>query len=335
MTGKVLICGVNWLGDTVMAMPAVQALKRAHPSAELTMLVKPGLAPLWEMSGSVDRVASYKPTVGGTLRAGVVFRRERFDRAIIFPSSFRSALIPFLAGIPGRIGVAGDGRTWMLTRAVGLGGAGPHQSREYYRIAGLPDVGGVPDAPALHVPAEALSSVEEKLGAVHRGEWIGIVPGAARGPSKRWPAGRFVTAGRRLREETGCGIAVLGVSSERALCEDVARGIGEGAVCMAGETSLPEFAAALQRCRLVLANDSGGMHLATAVGTRVVTVFGITDPERTGPMGSGHRVIAPEGVVRSRDVARESAYAMRILNGIAVERVYEAARQVLRETTRG
>jgi len=77
------------------------------------------------------------------------------------------------------------------------------------------------------------------------------------------------------------------------------------------------------------------MHLATAVGTRVVTVFGITDPERTGPMGAGHRVVAPEGVVRSRDVARESAYAMRTLNGIAVERVYEAAQHVLRETVQG
>jgi len=332
MTGKVLICGVNWLGDTVMAMPVVQALKRAHPSSEFTMLVKSGLAPIWAMNGSSDRVLGYRPTFAGTLRAAADLRKEGFEKAVILPASFRSALMPFLAGVPERVGVAGDGRTWMLTRVVSLDRAGPHQAREYYRIAGLSAPGHELESPAMHVPAEAISAIEGKLAGYSRGRWIGIVPGAARGPSKRWPAERFAAVGRRLHEESGCGIIVLGTSSELDLCDEVIRGIGPGALSLAGETSLSEFAAALQRCSLVLANDSGGMHLATAVGTRVVAIFGITDPERTGPMGEGHGIIAPEGVIRSRDVARESSYALQTLKGITVERVHEVAWKLLDET---
>ena len=162
--------------------------------------------------------------------------------------------------------------------------------------------------------------------------FVGVLPGAARGPSKRWPPDRFASVAARLAEENGCRVLVLGTRAERDLCEGMAHAAGPAAVSLAGETSLRDVACLLSLCRVVLCNDSGGMHLAAAAGTRVVAVFGMTDPETTGPLGSGHALVLAEGVERSRDIARNSGEAVRALQSIPTHRVYEAAARILAES---
>jgi heptosyltransferase-2 len=138
-------------------------------------------------------------------------------------------------------------------------------------------------------------------------------------------------AGRLLKDRLQCNIVTLGSAGERALCALVARDTGPGSLNLAGETTLPELAAVLAKCRLALTNDSGGMHLATALGIPVVAVFGITNPAQTGPLGSAVRVMQAS-TRRSRDIRRDSPEARASLLRITPEQVAEAAMELVKQT---
>ncbi len=321
-----LVVGVNWLGDSVMAMPAIQAWRRSHPDARLTMLVKPKCRDIWSMHDAVDEVLAFPGTTTGSFFAARDLRRRRFGQAFILPHSFRSAVAPFLARIPRRIGMPGHGRDWMLTQVVkrDADAGAEHQSREYMRLFGEP---GAVELPSLSVPRDALDSVKGLLpdsGKVR----IGLMPGAARGPSKRWPASHFAEAGRMLGESLKATVIVLGSETERELCAEVSRGVGQAAVDLSGRTGLPELAALLSGCSAVISNDSGGMHLAAALGVPVVAVFGVTDPFATGPIGRRVRVLQ-DSELKSRAIDRESEIAADSLRRISPGRVLDAALELI------
>ena len=321
-----LICGVNWLGDAIMSMPAIQAFRAMHPATRLALLTKPPLQPLWTLQAAVDELRVLRETTADTFRCAMALRRDGFDCVYVLPNSFRSALVPWLAGIPIRTGRRGHGRTALLNdrRDRRDASTGAHQQWEYADLLGVGNTPAGLPAPNLTIAASDADRCLRNLGLSGTGLRIGLFPGAARGPSKRWPEARFVETGRRLREDTGAQIPVFGTSAEADLCARVAAGIGKGALSMAGRTTLTELAAVLSRCHVVVANDSGGMHLAAAVGAAVVAVFGLTDPRRTGPLGPRCRVIQPEGVTGCRDIARQSRAAMDVLNAIPVASVYAA-----------
>jgi heptosyltransferase II len=329
---RVLIVGVNWLGDSIMNLPAIRELRRRLPQAWIALLVKPGMAPLWGLCPDVNDVFTLRPGIGGMRAAAEAVHAEAFDFAYVLPHSFRSALVPFLARVPGRKGQPGHARDWMLTETIPLPADAPvrHQVHEYLHLMGLDSPPPEIRVPLLHVPADArsgaLQRLGEALGGAGEGALVGLFPGAARGASKRWPAGRFAELGTRLSAQR---IVVLGSGAERAACEDVAARIGPRAASLAGTLSLVELAAVLTQCRVVVANDSGGMHLAAALDVPVVGIFGLTDPVRTGPLGDRCRIVAAAGVARSRDIPRESAGAQRALESIGVEAVHAATLSLL------
>ncbi|MDI6775389.1 MAG: lipopolysaccharide heptosyltransferase II [Verrucomicrobiota bacterium] len=331
MAENILIVGTNWLGDSIMSMPAIQMLKRQAPEIRLALLARPDLAPLWRLHQSVDSVLACPPGARDTLTAAWRIRNARFDRAVVFPNSFRSALIPFLAGVPVRIGAPGHWRSWLLTRTVP---AQPsegqrHQAWEYVAILGLSGASDSLPAPQIAVGESDARRAAELVNGERDAQRIGLLPGAARGPSKQWPAEHFIGAGRWLAAETGRRILVFGTRQEARLCERIAAEIGRSAISLAGDLSLEGLAAALKLCRIVIGNDSGGIHLAAAVGVKVVAIFGLTDPDRTGPLGAGHRIVTAGGVTHCRDISRDSAQARERLRGIAPERVCRAARELL------
>ena len=323
MVQSVLIVSPNWLGDAVMAMPAVCRFRREHPQAQIVVLAKPGVAALWRMHDAPDEIIELCPGNAGTFAAVRFLRTRKFSQAIIFPNSFRSALIPFLAGIPKRRGTAFHARGLMINDRVSFAPSSEtgvvHQTHEYFQIlcgspfGDLSDTGLRPPKPAL------LAELDDGTDAL----WVGIIPGAARGASKRWPY--FAEAACRvLRERSDVRFVVAGSPGEAALCAEVAEAIGARAVSVAGRTNLTEFAALLGGCRLVMCNDSGGMHLASAAGVPVVAVYGVTDPVATGPIGANAVVICAEGVRGSRKIPRESATAEAALASIPPERVVDA-----------
>ena len=178
--------------------------------------------------------------------------------------------------------------------------------------------------PTLQVPRHAGVEAEGLLGGGHH--WIGLIPGAARGPSKRWPAEHFSEAGRKLAALPGVRMAVIGAPGEERLCHSVAAEIGDKAVSLAGHLDFPAWAGVLQRCRAVVANDSGGMHLAAALGTPVVALFGHTDPGRTAPLGTAR--VLQHATTRTRDIVRDSESARLSLASIQPVEVYDAVRQL-------
>ncbi len=326
---RVLVYGVAWVGDSVMSMPGLQAYRKAHPDQHITLLVKPALAPLWQLHSAPDAVLALADGHIGTLVNARRIRRERFAKAFILPHSFRSALTPWLARVPERIGMPGPYRDWMLTQVAHprLEAGRLHQVYEYLDLLVPENPDLTPEAPHIELPADALAAARNRLAGLAHPR-VAFIPGAARGPSKQWPAGHFVQLGRMLAAERGCGIVVLGSSVEAELCAEVAAGIGTAALGLAGRTSLGEWIALMKTCDLVVCNDSGGMHLAAAVGTPLVALYGITDPARTGPLGVNCRVLQ-NSAAQSRDVERDSAEARASLTSIQPEQVFDAALQSL------
>ena len=330
---KILICGPNWLGDCVMSMPAIRRFKRRNSGVRLEVMTKAPWADLWRMNPDVDGLQIFASTVPGTMRAAMALRKSGYDRACVLPNSFRSAFIPCLAGIPERIGFRGRLRQAMLTRVVvpPTAAALRHQMWEAMAILGAPHDGADDlEPPYLNVEPGERAECGSQFSVSPAERWIAFFPGAARGLSKRWPAEHFITVGRALMQSDSCRILVLGSVAEQSLCAVVADGIGAGARNLAGQTSLRQLAALLALCRVCVANDCGGMHLAAAVNTPVVAVYGITDPEKTGPLGRAHRVVAQPGLPRRRDIRPLSATARRALHAVHPEQVCTAARRALK-----
>jgi heptosyltransferase-2 len=332
---KILVRATNWLGDAVMSLPAIHALRGRYPDARLSVLARPWVADLYAREPGIDEVIPYSPQAGARdiaakLGAARELRRRRFDLAVLLQNAFEAAAIAWLAGIPRRIGYNRDGRGWMLTDPVRVPQAGeiPRHERFYYlellRRAGLID--SLPDVRDIRL-AGAVEAAEEGAryfrGLSLEGEVIGVSPGAAYGNAKRWIPERFAEAARDLAEARGASVAVFGSAAERDLCERVASGGGVRAVNLAGRTTLREFISCAAACSLYLTNDSGAMHIAGALGVPTVAVFGATDHTTTGPSGS-HTAVIREPVECSPCLLRECPIDHRCMTRVTVERVTEA-----------
>lgn len=319
-TESLLVVSPNWLGDAVMAMPALRRLVRERPEARVCVLSRPALAPLWRAVEGVADVLALPKAESATFRAARRLRAAGFSEALLLPNSFRSAVAPFLARIPRRRGTARPARRLLVNDPVRFSAAEArlHQAFEYAKIlcgsarCDLPDAGLRPGA-----PDPALAALLPR-GA---GPLVGIVPGAARGPSKRWP--RFAEAAALVAAaRPDVRFAVFGGKGEEGACADVAASLGAPDLC--GRTDLPQFASLLGACDAVLCNDSGGMHLASALGVPVVAVFGVTDPEKTGPVGPRAVVVRAEGVKAARAVRRDDPAAVSALLSVSAARVADA-----------
>ena len=326
----ILVCGVNWLGDACMTMPALQVFKKKHSDCCITMLTKPALKPLWEIYPSVDNIITLESSFAGMLRTARKIRSHKFQSAYILPNSWRSALIPLMAHIPNRIGQTGHHRQILLTSRTQLQTTKGHQQWEYVDILKLENIKQMP-YPVLLVPEESKIVLEKKLQVEPKTKLIGILPGAARGPSKQWPQEHYISAAKIIAKNCKCSFVIMGTKNEAELCNSVCNGIGNHAISLAGKTTLSELVAALDLCSTVLCNDSGGMHLAASAGTPVVAIYGITDSSRTGPLGSGHHIIQAENVKVSREISRDSQEARDALKSISPDKVAQAALSVLHE----
>ena len=300
---RILVLAPNWLGDAVMAVPSVDAIRRQFPSATLAVAARTHLAPLYEMVSGVDEVLRLEPAgrFGGWLAGRRDARRvrdARFDLAILLPNSFRSAWIARRAGIAGRWGYATDGRTKMLTRAVPPV-HGVHQVEYYQRL--LEGLGIARSLASIHldIPANDRDRARRSLAASgwKPGEpLVGMAPGAAYGSAKQWPSRRFAQLAVELAQAPEPVRTVLvGSAGDRAACDEIARSAPVINLC--SQTDLRQLAGVVAECRTFVSNDSGAMHLAAAVGVPVVAIFGSTNEKETAPLplapGTKDRELAP------------------------------------------
>lgn len=357
---RIMVRGSNWLGDAVMTTPALLRLRGKFPQAHIALLTPEKLRDLWIHHPAVDEAISFGPdenvlSVAKKLRAG------KFDVALVLPNSPRSAIEPWLAGIPQRIGYARPWRNWFLTQTVAPRAgaikmqkrsvdeikrlialppearnskpeipATAHQMHEYLHLAATLGASPEPLPPQLAVTPEDIESARKKfsLGDIKR-PIFGLNPGAEYGPAKRWPVDKFIAAAREIENRTNCTWLTFGGHGDVGLAHRIESAIPSppsAVLDLAGKTSLRELMALLKICRVLLTNDSGPMHVAAALGTPVIVPFGSTSPELTGPGlpdDPRHRVLKSDAPC-SPCFLRECPIDYRCLNGISIESVVKA-----------
>jgi heptosyltransferase-2 len=301
---RILVRGVNWVGDTILTYPTLEALKRRFPNSGISILIPGHLSDLWKTSPHVDEIISFQKRRGigsvfEDLRISRLLKKKGFDLGVILPRSFRSAFQMFLAGIPIRIGYQDEGRSLLLTHGILRKGEllRSHRVHYYQELLGLfGRIDGL-SSPRLHLMEEDRKWAEEVLkgqGLLDGRPLIGINPGAAYGLAKCWHPDRFAQLGRRLFQKWKASVLIFGRAEEQEMADRILKDLGEAGFNLTGKTGLLQLAALLERCRLLISNDTGTMHVAAAVGTPVVAIFGPTDPMATGPCGEGHVVVKRE-----------------------------------------
>src|SRR5580765_5317811 len=331
----ILLIKPSSLGDIVHAMPTCAAIHRAYPKARLTWLVKREWAGLVERIDGVDRVWPVESTLQGWLSEVSPLRAEGFDLVMDLQGLFRSAAIGWLTGSPLLVGFANgrEGSPWFYSRRVPVPQLEMHAVDRYLLVAKA--VGAVESgAPEFRfrLPQTGYEEVDRLLsrsGVMPGTSWVALNV-SARWPTKRWPAASFAEVADRLQQE-GCGaVVMIGGPDERADVAAVSGMMKTPAIDLAGATTVGLLPALLSRASLLITNDSGPMHVAAAVGTPVVALFGPTSVARTGPYGLGHRVLTTELSCRpclSRTC--QNPVQLECLTRISPEQVFAAVRDQL------
>jgi len=344
---RIVVLAPNWLGDLVMAMPALAALRLWRPDATLTLAARAGLAPIGPLLPGIDETIALQGR--GGLRALTTWRRDarilaagRFDVAVLLPNSLHAALIARQAGIPERWGYRADLRGPLLTRAIARPRPPMHQA-EYYRA--LVTALGAPLTPlraALAIGDALQTRARETLTAAgwRGGPLLGLAPGAAFGPAKRWPPERMAHVAAAAARSHGATPVIVGARHDAETASQVVRAYDEATrgsdlpapIDLTGRTDLPQLAGVLSICAAVVSNDSGAMHVAAAAGAPVVGLFGPTDEQATSPLphpsSGGITVLAGEADCRPCGL-RTCPIDHRCMNSLDVDRVTEAVHRHL------
>jgi heptosyltransferase-2 len=316
---RILLRSPNWLGDAVMSVSAVRAIKRGRPDAQITVAAPEKIAAVWKIVSEVDEliVLPRKSLVDVVRR---LRRQPRFDVAILFPNSVRSALEVFFAGVPRRVGFAGHGRRFLLnqesfeTRAQGI----KHQANIYLELAATVGAPIIRDFPA----ARPIDLKQKRLN-------FALSPGAEYGPAKRWLAERFAEVAKEIAAEFPVQWVLFGTANDEAIGLQVADAVGSAVENQIGKTNLEQLIAELRECNLLLTNDTGTMHLAGLLQVPTVTIFGSTEPRRTMLLAGGHRVVRHH-VECSPCFLRDCPLDFRCMQEVTSAEVVAAIRQMIR-----
>jgi heptosyltransferase-2 len=334
---KILVREVNWVGDAVLTLPALAALDRRFPRAEIAVLAKPWAAGLFAGQSAVDRIVLYQAEgshrgLGGRWELARQLAQESFDLAVLFPNSLDAVIVPWLARVSRRVGYRTDGRGLLLTQVVARSGRSAERHQVFRYLDLVRSLGADGEAiPRLAVGVEAGRDADRLLQdlGVERGEaCVAVNPGSVYGSAKRWPAERFAAVADALAESQRARVLLIGSAKERDVMEAVAGRMRRPPIRLGGRTDLATLAGVLKRTRLLLSNDTGAMHVAAAVGTPVLAVFGPTDADATGPLGPDSRVIR-QPVPCSPCLLRECPIDHRCMVGVGIEQVLHAAEELL------
>ena len=334
----------NWLGDAVLATPALQALHQLFPDASLTILVREHLAELFA-AGPLAEESIPLPKVLGGAKVSQIFsvagnlRRKKFDLAVCFPHSFSSALMFWLAGVPHRVGYSAEGRKIFLSQSspYPLDGERPHRVRLYTHLIELL-AGQKLSIPALRVWPQAIREEKKinfsrKVGGFEN--LVTVAPGSV-GPSKRWFSKRYAEIVQKFVREKQVRVVLAGAAQDRPACDEVAELSGVSPVNLTGETTLAELYFLLQKSRLFLGNDSGAGHLAAAAGVPVVILAGAGDPDEIAPWTDKKTVLFKKIFCSPcyKHTCHRKDHPLECMELIGVDAVWQAVEHWLKKTER-
>jgi len=295
---KILIRATNWVGDAIMAIPAIRAVRTHFPDAYIAILARPYVGDIYRDQQVADELIAYDVKrvhggLSGREKLAAELRTAKFDVALLLQNAFDAAWLAWRAGIPRRIGYARDGRSLLLTDAIAVPKRGEIPEHEkFYYLELVRRTGWLQDLPdekliRLIVPADRAAAAEELLranGARQNILRIAVGAGASYGSAKCWLPERFAETLNRLQSDRDADVILFGTSNELPVASAIAAGLKKAPINLAGQTTIAELPSLLSRCGIFLGNDSGAMHVAAAVGLPVVAVFGPTDPLGTAPV---------------------------------------------------
>jgi heptosyltransferase-2 len=320
MNDRLVVFAPNWLGDAVMALPAIADVCRALPRGTVDIAARPSIAPILPLVADVGAAI----TLTGRPASIEVVTRGEYGTALLLPNSFQSAWIAYRAGVKERWGYRHDLRSPLLTRAV----PPPprvHQAEYYQRLTTALDFAPGPLEPRLEVPSDLRAIGEDRL---REHGWdgalplIAVAPGAAFGGAKRWPAERFAATIDALARE-GTGAVLVGAAGDTGAAADVMSRVHTSLrpIDLVGATDLSTLAAVLVHCRRLVTNDSGAMHFAAALGIDVTAVFGPTNEYETRPLGTGRLAVVHSDVWCRPCMLRECPLVHRCMTRVTVDDV--------------
>ncbi len=342
---RILVRSTNWIGDVVMSLAALRELRRLYPSAHLAMLARPWVAAIYQDQGLVDEIRTLEGSSSNPLNLLKTARGLRdFDTSILFPNSLGAALLSLLARIPERIGYATDRRSLLLSRRAKprIRQLERHQIFYYLDLlyqTGLSPIDYLnqssiqPDIRLRATPRilECADTLMKDSDVDTRRPLIALNPGASFGPAKRWFPERYVVLADRLVQEVDAEILLLGSASEASIAHQIADQMSQKTTNLVGQTDLPTLIGIISRCRLMVGNDSGPMHLAAALGIPQVAIFGSTDDKATGPFNP-RAMVLHKHVECSPCLLRECPIDLRCFDRIQVDEVMEASVGLLNQT---
>jgi heptosyltransferase-2 len=329
---KIMVRMPNWIGDAVMATPALAAIRTTFPAAHVAVVANPLVAALFTFHPCCDRVIVFDKRgrhqgAGGFWRLCRELRRERFDLAILLQNAFEAAFMAALAGIPRRAGYRTDGRRLLLNHGIPAVDKkhGLHHVDYYLQMLRQLGIAADNRAPRLALTPAEEERAEKILGP---GEWLAVNPGASYGAAKRWFPERFAAVADALAAEYGMQVVLTGGPGEKEIGADIERAMGTAPLNLIGRTAVRELMAVLARCRLMVTNDSGPMHVAAAFNVPLVAVFGPTDHATTSPATDNCRIVRTP-VDCAPCLLRECPIDHRCMTGVTADMVLAAARDLL------
>lgn len=313
----VVVRSPNWLGDCIMAIPAVRNLKAMLGNEPLTVAAPAKIAAIWRACPFVDEVIGLeKPK--SFITSSAQLREKKFGCAILLPNSLRTAAEATLAAIPQIIGYPGHARAWLLTNVVhksAFSFSRQHLKYEYVDLISALGAGDDASFPELRLPEGITKSITGQ-------PQLSLCPGAEYGPAKRWPAAYYAELAKTFLTQHNAKVVLLGAAKDRECAEAIAT-LCKGVENKTGQTTLEEFMGELAASRLVVCNDSGSMHLSSALGVPTVAIFGSTEPRRTSPLGPRTDVLR-EHVSCSPCFLRECPLDFRCMQALPPEKVLAA-----------
>jgi heptosyltransferase-2 len=290
---RTLIISPNWIGDAVMAQPLLRLLKQRDPLAAIDVLVPAWVAPVWRAMVEVDSVIEAPFRHGGLQlrerwRVARELKKRGYAAAYVLPNTLKFALIPWLAGIPRRIGYRGESRYGLINVMHYDNEAAPRPMVSFYAaLASAPRVDVAPPSdlprPSLQAGSAQQAAVASNLGLSPTAPLIVFAPGAEFGSAKRWPSTHFAQLANTIRQaHPAAQIALLGSGKDHAVCEEI-RALAPYVHNFAGVTSLAQAIALIAMADAMVSNDSGLLHIASALNRPVVALYGPTDPDHAPP----------------------------------------------------
>ena len=302
---SILIRATNWVGDVVMTMPALEAVRENFPQSSITILAKPWVVPLYENHPAVDRVIPFKKGNGyladlfEVIRIIGLIHRQAFDLAVLFQNAIEAALLTCFGHVRFRVGYNTDARGIFLTHRVIRSDEvlKVHQVEYYLSILRAMGWKAISREPFIYVSPEDVKRAGILLssnGITPGGFLIGLSPGAIFGEAKRWPVDRFAKIGDWAVEKWGAKVLVMGSKKEEEICDLLSNSMNRDSLNLCGRTTLGEAMGVISQCDFFLSNDSGLMHIAAALGIPTLAVFGSTNPLATGPRGQKTGIVRHE-----------------------------------------